>query len=310
VKVVLVTGGAGFIGANLVRRLLEDDWSIRVLDNLSTCGADHVSSLGIEFIEGDILDSDAVRRAVKGCTAVVHLAARAAVRESVIDPFPSFETNALGTLVTLRQSVDADVTNFVLASTNAVLGEQEPPLTEAHVPRPVSPYGASKLAAEAYCASFYGSYGLRTVALRFSNAYGPFSTHKTSVVSKFTLRLIHGEPLVVYGDGKQTRDYIFVRDIVDAIAASLDPRTGSDTFQIGTGRETTVLELVDLLARACGVRPEIEYLPAQAGEVRRNYVSVAKADKTLKWKPHVALRDGLAQTYEWLSADVHSLEGA
>jgi UDP-glucose 4-epimerase len=310
VKVVLVTGGSGFIGANLVRRLLEDGWSVRILDNLSSSDADHITSLDVEFIEGDILDTDAVKRAVKGCSALVHLAARAAVLESVVDPFPSFETNARGTLVTLRQAVDAGVTSYVLASTNAVLGEHEPPLSESHVPRPVSPYGASKLAAEAYCASFSASYGLCTVALRFSNVYGPFSAHKTSVISKFMLRLMRGEPLTIYGDGKQTRDFIFVLDIVDAIAASLEPNVGSDIFQVGTGRETDVLQLVDLLADVVGVEPEIEHLPSQAGEVRRNYVSIKKANEILRWKPQVALSHGLEQTYKWLAANVHSLKGA
>jgi UDP-glucose 4-epimerase len=130
------------------------------------------------------------------------------------------------------------------------------------------------------------------------------------VISKFMLRLIRAEPLPVFGDGKQTRDFVFVLDIVNAIAASLEPRVGSDTFQIGTGRETNVLELIDLLADVCGVAPEVEHLPPQAGEVRRNYVSVAKANESLRWKPQVALRDGLAQTYAWLAANVHSLEGA
>jgi len=203
---VLVTGGAGFIGTNLVHSLVAKGVAARCFDNFSTGLRTDAEHAGYDdVIEGDILDADALARAVRGCEYVVHLAAQAGVPASVANPLHDAEMNVIGTLNALIAARDADVHGFVLASSNAPLGEIRPPAHEGIVARPISPYGASKLAGEAYCSAFAGSYGLPTVALRFANVYGPYSYHKGSVIAAWCRQLFAGEPLVVYGDGNQTR---------------------------------------------------------------------------------------------------------
>jgi UDP-glucose 4-epimerase len=294
--VVLVTGGAGFIGANLVRALIASGERVRVLDDMSVGTAGYLDGLDLELEVGEIGDAEVAFRACADCSAVVHLAARSAVLESVADPWPTFETNARGTLTLLRAAVDAGVERFILASSNAALGEYEPPLDEKKVPRPISPYGASKLAAEGYCSAFHGSYGLRTISLRFANAYGPFSHHKTSVVAKFTKALLAGEGLTIYGDGSQTRDFIFVDDIVAAVMNSLAADVGCEVLQIATGHETSVRELVALLGEITSKDVVLEWLPQPSGEIRRNYASIERAGACLGWRPKVRLREGLEAT--------------
>ena len=208
---VLVTGGAGFIGVNLAPVLAELGLTTRCFDDFSTGRrADAERASYDEIVEGDILDLAALAEAARDCTHVVHLAAQAGVPASVADPVRDCELNVRGTLHALLAARDAGVQGFVMASSSAPLGEITPPAHEGLVPRPTSPYGASKLAGEAYCSAFAGSYGLPTVALRFSNVYGPYSYHKGSVVAAFCKAALAGDPLVVYGDGSQTRDFVYV----------------------------------------------------------------------------------------------------
>ncbi len=238
----LVTGGCGFIGVNLTSRLAAQGNRIRILDNLSLGKREDVEPLGVELQAGDIRDYTAVTKACQGMDTVVHLAAHTRVIESVTDPELNFEINAIGTMNVLRACRDAGVKKFIFAfptTGGAILGEQEPPVHEGMVPRPVSPYGAGKLAGEAYCSAFYGSYGLNTVALRFSNVYGPFSYHKGSVVAQFFRNLMQKEPIVIYGDGEQTRDFLYVSDLVDAILLADKANTPGEVFQIASGRETS-----------------------------------------------------------------------
>lgn len=303
-KSYLVTGGCGFIGVNLTSRLVAQGNRVRILDNLSQGMREDIDSLGVDLQVGDIRDYTAATKACKGIDAVVHLAAHTRVVESVSDPALDFEINAIGTMNMLRACKDAGVNKFIFASTGgAILGEQEPPVHEGMVPRPVSPYGASKLAGEAYCSAFFGSYGMNTVALRFSNVYGPYSYHKGSVVAQFFRNLMEGERLIVFGDGEQTRDFLYVSDLVDAILLADEAETPGEVFQIASGRETSVRALVDTMKRVLpAVNFEIRYEPARAGEISRNYASVDKARRLLGYDPKTKLDDGLKSTWQWFQS--------
>jgi UDP-glucose 4-epimerase len=300
-KSYLVTGGCGFIGVNLVSRLVGRGARVRVLDNLSLGKREDLEPLGIELRVGDIREFETVRNACQGIDVVVHLAAHTRVVESVTHPELNFEINAIGTMNVLRACREAGVKKVIFASTGgAILGEQEPPVHEGMVPRPVSPYGASKLVGEAYCSAFYGSFGLNTVALRFSNVYGPYSYHKGSVVAQFFRNVIQGEPLVVYGDGQQTRDFLYVDDLVDAVLLADKSETPGEVFQVASGRETSIRELLVAMKEVLpDVKFDVCYEPARAGEILRNYASIEKARRLLGYDPRTQLGEGLRNTWRW-----------
>ena len=300
---ILVTGGCGFIGANLVRVLTERNLvrSIRVVDDESQGCRDAIAPYNVEFVRGDIRDSDLMRRSLRNVDAVVHLAADTSVIDSVAEPQKNFDINVAGTFQLLMLMREAGVTRLINASTGgAILGEVTPPVHEAMVPRPTSPYGAAKASVEAYCSAFAKSFGLKSVSLRFSNVYGPMSFHKGSVVAAFMRRILAGMPLVVYGDGSQTRDYIFVDDLCEGIVAAMT--TGkSGTFQLGSGSGTTLNRLIEEIAQVIGpeFRPEVRHEPFRAGEIRHNWTDVRKAREELGWIPRTFLPDGLAHTWAW-----------
>jgi UDP-glucose 4-epimerase len=300
-KSYLVTGGCGFIGVNLVSRLAERGARVRILDNLSLGRREDVAALGIDMRVGDIRDMAALKDACQEMDVVVHLAAHTRVIESISHPELNFEINAVGTMNVLRACREAGVKKVIFASTGgAILGEQVPPVHEGMVPRPVSPYGASKLVGEAYCSAFCGSFGLNTVALRFSNVYGPFSYHKGSVVAQFFRNLIQEEPLVIYGDGQQTRDFLYVDDLVDAVLLADESETPGEVFQIASGRETSLKDLLAAMKRVLpGVKFDVRYEPARAGEILRNYASIEKARRLLGYNPSKGLDEGLRDTWRW-----------
>lgn len=303
-KSYLVTGGCGFIGTNLVSRLVSQGNQVRVLDNLCMGKRDDLHPFEAEILVGDIRDFDCVQNAVRGADVVVHLAAHTRVVESVSDPAINFDVNAFGTLNVLRASAAANVEKFIFASTGgAILGEQPSPVHEGMVPSPKSPYGASKLAGEGYCSAFYGSYGLNTVALRFSNVYGAYSYHKGSVVAQFFRNLIHHQPLVVYGDGLQTRDFLYVEDLVGAILLAAQADVAGEVFHIAAGRETSLITLIDLMREVVGSeRIEVRYEPARAGEILRNYAAIDKARRALGYDPRTDLGAGLERVWEWFTS--------
>lgn len=304
---VLVTGGCGFIGANLIRSLVSVGYQVRVLDDLSSGRRENLAGIDAELIDGDVCDPQTVERAMVNCTGIVHLAAKSSVLESTVDPWPTFDVNERGTLTVLQAAVRTGVGRFVLASSNAALGEHEPPLNEDLVARPVSPYGASKLAGEAYCMAHFGTYGLGTVALRFSNVYGPYSGHKTSVIAKFIRMLLEGEPITIYGDGLQTRDFIYVDDVSWAIVAALESKLAGEVLQIGTGDETPILALVEMLSEITGIQPDIRWLEQPSGEIRRNYASIERARRELGFNPKTDLRSGLEATVDWFASNQEAL---
>jgi UDP-glucose 4-epimerase len=296
----LVTGGCGFIGANLVPMLLERGTDVRVLDNFAIGGAERLDGHEVEMLEGDVRDAQAIARAAEGADAVIHLAAAGNVADSVSDPMANFEVNARGTLNTLQAAVHAGVRRFVFASTGgALIGDAPPPVDERSVPRPISPYGASKLAGEGYCHAFRGSYGLSTIALRFANVYGPRSELKKGAVTTFIKRALADEPITIYGDGNATRDFIFVDDLCTGIAAALQATEVEGVVHLASERETTIAELARLVLEATGAEVPIEHLPRRRGEIERNFAIARLAAEVLGFRAAVGLEDGLEATVGW-----------
>jgi UDP-glucose 4-epimerase len=309
---VLVTGGAGFIGANLVRFLLDDGYEVTVLDNLTSGRREYLYGLSIEFLRGDISDRIAVQRAVANKHSVVHLAAQTGVPGSLRDPRKDCEINVLGTLnileacraekaraEALADGVRGRGQRIVFASSNAPLGRQAPPATENKAPLPISPYGASKLAGEAYCLAYNGSWGLGTVVLRFGNVYGPFSEHKGSVVAKFLKEISAGGEIVLDGDGQQTRDFVYVGDLCNAILLALQSDVSGEVFQVATGTETTIKQLAELVKATSRSDAAVTHGPPRQADIRQNYSAIEKIRSTLGWEPKVDLRRGLRMTKKW-----------
>lgn len=290
------------MGATLVRRLVTAGRPVRVLDNYSTGDPAYLAGVGVEVVRGDIRDEPVLDAALSGTGAVVHLAAAGSVVESVANPDANFSVNVLGTFRVLDAARRAGVERVVLASTGgALIGDARPPVSEHSLPKPISPYGASKLAGEGYAHAFASAYGLRTVALRFGNVYGPWSARKRGAVTLF-FRAIHaGEPIVIYGDGSASRDYLHVEDVARAIelAVARDV-TGGTVLHIASGVETTVTELADLCRTAAGLPDHpVEYRPARAGEVGRNFASYDLAREMLGYQPTVSREAGIRDTWDW-----------
>lgn len=298
---VLVTGGCGFIGANLVRFLNErTEWSLRVVDDLRAGDRGYVDARAGEVRIGDVADPDLLDDALEGVDAVVHLASQTGVAPSVEDPVRDFEGNAVTTFRVLEACRARGIDRVVFASSGAAIGDAPPPLHEELVPRPVSPYGAGKLVGEAYCGAYAGSFGMSTVSLRFSNVYGPLSAHKKNAVPLFIKRCLRGEAIDVYGDGSQTRDFIHVDDLCDGILRALtSDGIAGEVFQLGTGVETSILELTELVQEVAGPAAEVRFHPRRAGEVHRSVVDTSKAGRLLGFDPATTLRGGLELTAEW-----------
>jgi UDP-glucose 4-epimerase len=308
-RAVLVTGGAGFVGATLVRRLVSSGHSVRVFDNYSTGHPSHLVGVDAELVEGDIRDVPALDAALAGMQAVVHLAAAGSVVASVDDPVTNFDVNVVGTFRVLDAARRAGVERTVQASTGgALIGDATPPVDESSLPRPISPYGASKLAGEGYAHAFAKAYGMRTVALRFANVYGPWSERKRGAMTMFFRALDAGEPIVIYGDGSASRDYAHVDDISQALELALQRDVpGGTVLHIASGVETTVTELAGLCRAAAG-RPDhpVEYRPRRAGEVDRNFASYDLARKVLGYEPSIGREAGIRSTWQWFSESVFS----
>lgn len=320
----LITGGCGFIGTSLVARLLIDKYTkhnIRILDNLSTGTREDLSSItsfleienidnlsdsidNVELIIGDILNEDLAYKITKNIDVIVHLAANTGVEPSVENPRQDCYTNVIGVFNYLDAARINKVPRFIFASSGAPAGEVNPPIHEELPSHPASPYGASKLAGEGYCCAYFKSFGIDTVMLRFGNVYGPGSLHKNSVVAKFIRQALRGETLVVYGDGLQTRDFIYIDDLIDALISSshLD-KIGGEAFQIASGVETTILEMVDNLINIMknyGIKDiKIIKREPRIGDVKRNYSDTTKAKKRLNWEPKVNQIEGLSKTVEY-----------
>jgi len=265
----------------------------------------YIEGLPVRFVQGSIMDEVVVREEVRHHDAVVHLAAQSGVPTSLADPLNDCHLNILGTLNLLEacRSTQSDrgKPRFVFASSNAVLGRQLPPATENKAPLPMSPYGASKLAGEAYCLAYNGSWGLGTIALRFGNVYGPYSAHKKSVIARFFHDLSNNGNITIEGDGQQTRDFIFVEDLCRALLKAIDTQACGEIFQISSGIETSIWELGNMIVAITGRQAKIAHVAARLGEARRNRSDIGKAASILGWTPQVSLHEGLQQTFEWHS---------
>jgi UDP-glucose 4-epimerase len=312
---VLVTGGAGFIGSHVADRFLAAGDRVAIVDNLSSGKRENVPRAA-EFHELDIGSPEAARLVRDGAFDIVaHLAAQIDVRRSVEDPVFDARVNVLGTLnlaEAIRSSAGTRRTRLVFASTGGALyGDfATPPSPEASPKDPDSPYGISKLSVEHYLAYYGRVHGLNTVVLRFGNVYGPRQDPhgEAGVVAIFCRRLLDGRPLTVYGDGRQTRDYIYVGDVASAFiagaAAPLSPpeRLDARAFNVGTGVETSVIELAEILRRAAGGSAPIEFAPKRPGELARSVLAPEKAVQQLGWRAATPLERGLADTFAWFAA--------
>jgi len=297
---VLVTGGAGFIGSHLVKALI-DKCSVVVLDNLCSGSLENlyrvVEGGGIKFVRGDVRDKKAVRDAMNGVDAVVHLAALIDVEASVKNPFETHDVNVNGTLNVLDEAVKAGVKRFVFASSAAVYGDVNPmPLKEEYPPHPISPYAASKAAAEGYCLAFNRCLGLGTVILRYFNVYGPGQRNSaySGVIMRFLENAFRGEPLIVYGDGCQTRDFVYVDDVVEATVLAMEgDGLEGETFNICTGKPTSVNELIEVVKTIAWKDLKVVYDKPRKGDIRNNYGDPSKAEKTLGFKAKTSLKEGI-----------------
>jgi len=297
---MVVTGGAGFIGTHTVAALLAEGTAVLVLDDLRhACGQPVPPSVELE--EHD-LGSPAAAQAVARFRpdAILHLAAQGGVSRSVRDPAGDALVNVVGTVALLKASVDAGCRRFVFASSGgAIYGRaRRLPTAERTTPRPLSPYGAAKLAGEGYLGMFTRTFGLRTLALRYSNVYGPFQdgTGEAGVVAITCERLLSGRPPEIRGDGEQTRDFVFVRDVADAnLRALRSPLTGA--INIGTGIATSVRAVVEELVAAAAYAGPFTFVDGRPGEVRDTALEIGRASRLLGWKPSTSLRDGLRQTF-------------
>ena len=302
-KSVLVTGGAGFIGSHVVDRLVDEGCRIRVLDDLSSGSLEnirgHVEGGVVDFVEGDIRDAELVKRCVGGVDVVVHLAAQVSVPLSVERPDLTYDVNVEGTLNLLVCSAKQRVGKFVFASSCAVYGEPEYlPVDEDHPNRPISPYAETKLAGEKYCCGFNDVLLLPVVALRFFNVYGTrqgFSEY-AGVITKFFERSRRGLPLVVHGDGSQTRDFVNVQDIVSAIMCAIEcDEADGKVVNVGFGEPTTINELARTVLDLCDSDEAVAYEEARAGDVKHSYADISLARRLLGYEPKVSLREGLSR---------------
>jgi UDP-glucose 4-epimerase len=299
---VLVTGGAGFIGSHLVRALLERGDRVRVLDNLSTGQRANLVGLDPELTVGDIRDLETVRRALQGVDQVFHLAAMISPAESMADPLTCYAVNLTGTLNVLLAGRDAGVGGAVLASSAAVYGNAEGSVSEASPTRPRSPYGDSKLAMEGAGRLFHTAYGLPVVSLRFFNAYGPRQSPDSpyaAAIPIFTRKMLAGQAPVIDGDGRQTRDFVHVGDIVQACLLAVEKASQIEgSFNIGGGRSISILELVETLGRLIPGTPAATFGPPRPGDIHFSACDMSRAQQALGYRPRIALEEGLRDTIQ------------
>ena len=327
----LVTGGAGFIGAHLVRALVKRGDSVRVLDNFVTGTAQNLSRAmdiplaqvqaalaeardwpvlltdGCEVLIGDIRDPAALAKACAGIEVVFHQAALRSVARSVADPASTHDVNVTGTLRVLEAARTAGVRRLVFASSSSVYGDTGLPKREAQVPQPKSPYAASKLAAEAYCQAYSRVFDLSTIALRYFNVFGPWqdpASEYAAVIPKFIRLAMRGESLPVHGDGLQSRDFTYVDNVVDANLVAADANAEAVALNIGTGGRYTLLELVECVEDILGRQIERIHGPPQPGDVRHTEADITLAHQLIGYEPRVDFTTGLRYTIESMRTEV------
>ncbi len=305
----LVTGGAGFIGSHIVRGLLDAGHRVRVLDNLCSGHRKNLDEVAakVEFVEGDICDDAAVVKATHGMERVFHQAALASVPLSLERPMDTHRACVTGTLNLLRHSVAAGVKRFVYAASSSCYGDQPTSSKrETDLPMPLSPYAAAKLAGELYCQSYFHSFGLETVGIRYFNVFGPRqdpNSPYSAVIPLFVTKILSQSKPLIYGDGGQSRDFTFVANIVHGnLLASEKPNVGGKVFNVADGRQTSLLRLLELLSTLLGRSIAPEFLPPRVGDVRESLADISRARTELGYEPKVSLEDGLRQTIAYYEA--------
>ena len=302
----LVTGGAGFIGSNIVEELVRRKERVRVLDSFITGKMENIEPFlsSIELVKGDIRDKAVVNKAMEGIDYVIHQAALRSVPKSVDDPFTTNDININGTLNLLMAAKEANVKRFVYASSSSAYGDVKTfPQVETDFAQPISPYGVSKLAAEHYCITFAKTFGLETVSLRYFNVFGPRQNPESkysAVIPAFLFQMLRGESPVVEWDGKQSRDFTFVGNVVEAnLNSCVLPGISGEVFNVACGTTTSVIDIVKELNKILGTNIKPEYAPKRQGDVRKTYADVTKMKKLLKIKKIVKFEDGLRLTVDW-----------
>lgn len=298
---ILVTGGAGFIGRHFIKLLLKKGHKITILDNLSNSSEDKISELiscGVNLIKSDIRDVASLEKFVKDHDAVVHLAAKISVEDSVLHPDETVEVNVNGTINVLNACMKNKIRNFIVVSTAAVYGDSKPKvvLSEDYETKPISPYGLSKLKMEEYVREFSRKYDINSICLRIFNVYGPGQSEEYSgVITKFAENIRHGRPLLIYGDGQQTRDFVDISDVVTAIYNALLKINGKrgKVYNIGSGNPVTIKELAKLMLSISGKDLEIQHVQPKKGEIRYSQADISLAKKELGYIPVMPLRKGL-----------------
>ena len=302
----LVTGGAGFIGSNIVEALVKKGEKVRVIDNFVSGKRENLTPFldKIELIEGDIRNLPLLKKITKGVNYILHQAALRSVPKSVGDPLPYNEVNVGGTLNVLLAAKEAGVKRVVFASSSSIYGDTETfPEKETHLPLPISPYAASKLAGEHYCYVFSKIYGLETVSLRYFNVFGPrqnLETQYAVVVPRFIINMLNNESPPVHGDGKQSRDFTYIDNVVAAnILAAHTPGVWGEVFNIACGKDYTVLDLVKHLNGIIGKTLKPKFTPPRPGDVPRTLADISKAQKLLNLEIKVNFEQGLRKSVEW-----------
>ncbi|MEK6608521.1 MAG: SDR family oxidoreductase [Myxococcota bacterium] len=305
----LVTGGAGFVGSALVHELVRRGEQVRVLDDFSTGRRANLAdvALQIDLVEADVTDLAAVERAVRGVEIVLHQAALASVGRSVEDPLGTSRVNATGTLTVLEAARRAGVRRVVYAASSSSYGETVAlPKVESMSPRPMSPYAAAKLAGELYASAYTHCYGLETVALRYFNVFGPRqdpASDYAAVIPRFVTAYLRGEPPTVFGDGRQSRDFCYIDNVVAAnLLACAAPGASGSVFNVACGDAIDLLGVLDRLAEIFGRRIEPRMEPARPGDVRHSRASIDRAREVLGYEPRVRFEEGLRKTVEWYRA--------
>lgn len=314
---ILITGGAGFIGSHLAAALVQAGHSVRVLDNLSTGRIENLAGLHIEFIQGDLADLDTVLRAVSGCDLVFHQAAMVSVPRSMSDPILNHESNVTGTFHVFEASRRSGVKRVVYASSAAVYGDEPTlPKRENSTIAPLSPYGAAKYIAEIYAHAFAVAYKdpVSFVGLRYMNVFGPRqdpSSPYSGVLSIFCQAALEGSPCIIYGDGEQTRDFVYVSDVVRAnlLAGTVSLQNSSSVFNIGCGMSTSLNQVIGILNELLPKPVEVIYEEPRPGDIRHSVADIQLAAACMGYDPQVTFRDGLKSSLEWFQRPIDDPKG-
>ena len=299
---VLVTGGLGFVGSNLIPILEQNGYQVNVLDNLSSGSYSNLKDSNANIIHGDIRNKNDLSKAIYDCSTVIHLAALGSVTESILSPEENFEINVMGTFNVLNESRLSSVSNLIFSSTGgALMGDTEPPVNELSLPSPISPYGSGKLCGESYCSSFSKVYKMNITALRFANVIGPISWHKKGAVTTFMKEILSKNALKIYGDGSATRDFLYVNDLCNGILLTLKSRLkGYNTLHLSSGHEVAINKLAHEIINSSGVNNvPIKYFDKRVGEVERNFADYSLAKKLIGYQPKTSFESAIKKTWDW-----------